>query len=173
MSLAYCDERERFDLAKDRSLISRKSDVHCAGWSSEQNARNSSSSAKSKMLSIRKVETKQVGNPEIYQTLAHKVLGECYDLSLVFCRNKLAAELKLKHLRSSEPANVLSFPLSDESGEIFINTELLSRESQELGQTEVYRSYYLFIHGLLHLKGWSHGSKMENEEERLLSEMTT
>jgi len=30
---------------------------------------------------------------------------------------------------------------------------------------------HLFIHGLLHLKGLSHGSKMETEEKRFLSSL--
>lgn len=88
------------------------------------------------------------------------MLGETYDLSLAFINDQNALALNQKWRRKNKIANVLSFPLSDLSGEILINKKQAERDSFSLD--------YLFIHGLLHLKGLDHGSRMEREEKRLI-----
>lgn len=81
-----------------------------------------------------------------------------YELSLVFVDNKKASELNQAYRGKDYSANILSFPLDKNAGEIFLN----------LDQTE-HEPLFLFIHGLLHLKGMTHGSKMESEERRVLN----
>ncbi|PIR45755.1 MAG: rRNA maturation RNase YbeY [Candidatus Vogelbacteria bacterium CG10_big_fil_rev_8_21_14_0_10_49_38] len=86
------------------------------------------------------------------------VLGRDYELSLVFCGSTRTRTLNRIHRSKDKPANVLSFPLSKNAGEIFINLD--ARD---------FNFSYLFIHGLLHLKGLDHGSRMEAEERKLLT----
>jgi len=90
--------------------------------------------------------------------LKEKVLGSRYNLSLVFCGPTLARKLNRERRNKDETANVLSFPLTKNFGEIFIKVP-----------TADFSVGHLFIHGLLHLKGFKHGSKMESEEKRFLS----
>lgn len=99
------------------------------------------------------------------------VLNKSYDLSVVFSGDSLTRKLNKKYRGKDKPANVLSFPLSDKEGEIFINlshphqpssTKIIIREKNKE------RLLHLFIHSLLHLKGFSHGAKMESEEGRIL-----
>ena len=85
-------------------------------------------------------------------------MGKGYELSLVFCGNSLSRKLNRVYRGKDRPTNVLSFPLSKNSGEIFINLSGLGA----FGVLE------LFIHGLLHLKGMAHGRKMEQAEKKLL-----
>lgn len=87
-----------------------------------------------------------------------KILGEKYDLSLVFCNGALTHKLNRERRNKDKVANVLSFPLTKLSGEIFIKIP-----------AQDFSANHLFIHGLLHLKGFTHGSKMEAEEKRFLS----
>jgi ssRNA-specific RNase YbeY (16S rRNA maturation enzyme) len=87
-----------------------------------------------------------------------EILGKKYELSLVFTGNALIKKLNIKYRRKNKPASVLSFPISKKQGEIFVN---LSQKK--------YSPFYLFIHGLLHLKSFKHSAKMEAEEERLLN----
>lgn len=87
------------------------------------------------------------------------VLGETYDLSLAFITDKKALELNQTLRSKNKIANVLSFPLTESSGEILINKKQAARDDFSLD--------YLFIHGLLHLKGLDHGSRMEREETKL------
>jgi ssRNA-specific RNase YbeY (16S rRNA maturation enzyme) len=66
--------------------------------------------------------------------------------------------ITLRTKKKSHVSNVLSFPLSPTSGEILICKAAAKPFSVE----------FLFIHGLLHLKGLKHGATMEREEDRLL-----
>jgi ssRNA-specific RNase YbeY (16S rRNA maturation enzyme) len=93
---------------------------------------NSRSSAKS--------AAKGIPNSE---KIKEAILGKKYELSLVICGNALSHTLNLQYRGKDKPTNVLAFPLSKNSGEIFINRMHLDGFSLE----------ELFIHALLHLKG--------------------
>lgn len=107
---------------------------------------------------------KNLAKGKIPQALLEKAaaltLPPNYEVSLVFVDNKQARELNLAHRGKDYSANILSFPLSDTVGEIFLNVD----------QTE-HDPLFLFIHGLLHLNGMTHGSKMEHEERKVLNEL--
>ena len=98
------------------------------------------------------------------------VLGSTYDLSVVIVDVEKIQELNNQHRQKNMPTDILSFPLDStpgsESGEIFINIEYTKKKAAEFEQT--FKNYlgYLFIHGLLHLKGFAHGSTMESEEAK-------
>lgn len=94
-------------------------------------------------------------------------LGKDYELSLVFAGDKRTRRLNTTYRNKAKPANVLSFPISDSVGEIFINLRRAKNEASNFGEN--YKNFvgFLFIHGLLHLKDMRHGSKMESEERRI------
>ena len=113
--------------------------------------------------------------PDIpFSVIVKKVLNRRvrYDLSLVFVTPAKARALNRTYRRKSYEANVLSFLLSENSGEIFINLSLAEREAKKFDES--YRDHiaHLLIHGLLHLKGMAHGSKMEKEEKNFLHYFT-
>lgn len=93
-----------------------------------------------------------------YVRIKNLILAEGYDLSFVLAKDKLMCELNLRYRQKGRPADVLAFPLEKNQGEVFINKNILSKE----------RRKFLFIHALLHLKGYGHGKKMDNEEKRFL-----
>lgn len=93
-----------------------------------------------------------------FEEIKNKVLGERYELSLVFCGDKLSRKLNRTYRKKDYPTNVLSFPISKTEGEIFINQS----------HTKGFSIAHLFIHGLLHLKGMQHGDRMEAREKALL-----
>jgi probable rRNA maturation factor len=98
--------------------------------------------------------------------IKNAILGKDYDLSVVFIGDKRSATLNKTHRGKDKPANVLSFPLEKNSGEIFLNPRRAQKEASQFGES--YKNFlgFLFIHGLLHLKGFDHSSKMESEEKR-------
>ncbi len=98
--------------------------------------------------------------------IKNKILGEDYELSLVFCGNRKSKELNKKFREKDYPTNVLSFPLDKENGEIFIAPAVVKKETLKFGKTYKNLIGYLFIHGLLHLKGMEHGSTMETAEKK-------
>ena len=103
-----------------------------------------------------------------YEDMANGILGKAYTLSLVFVGQERARKLNEKYRKKTYVPNVLSFPLDAQAGEIYITPTLAAREAKKFGRTQ--RGYvgYLFIHGLLHLKGHSHGATMERAEKKYL-----
>jgi|SRR3989344_1995622 len=103
-----------------------------------------------------------------FVALKKAVLGERYSLSLVFVSDARSAALNRKHRGKGEPANVLSFPLSADEGEIFISLATARKDAPRFAMPPRRFVVFLFIHGILHLKGFRHGGTMENKEKQLL-----
>lgn len=103
-----------------------------------------------------------------FTRLKNHVLERRYELSLVFADPKLSRRLNTKYRGKSKPANVLSFPLAKKSGEIFIDLVTAQKEATKFEMSFQKFVEFLFIHGLLHLKGMKHGATMEQAEEKLL-----
>ncbi|PIQ66244.1 MAG: rRNA maturation RNase YbeY [Candidatus Zambryskibacteria bacterium CG11_big_fil_rev_8_21_14_0_20_42_18] len=105
-----------------------------------------------------------------FTNLKNSVLGLDFELSLVFVDNIFSKRLNRTYRGKNKSADVLSFPLSKKSGEIFID---LITAKKEMGKFQMpYRKFvtFLFIHGLLHLKGMKHGTTMERREKKLLND---
>ena len=96
--------------------------------------------------------------------IKNHVLGKDYELSVVFITPKKSRALNFTSRKKDTPTNILSFPLDKNTGEIFICPSYAKKEAADFGRT--YENYlaFLFIHGLVHLKGFDHGSTMEKME---------
>ncbi|OHA16533.1 MAG: rRNA maturation RNase YbeY [Candidatus Taylorbacteria bacterium RIFCSPLOWO2_12_FULL_43_20] len=101
--------------------------------------------------------------------MKNAVLGKKYSLSLVFTDNKLSRKLNLKFRNKNKPANILSFALEKNLGEIFLDLTQVRCEAPEFERSYTNFAAFLFIHGLMHLKGFVHSSKMEDEEKKIRS----
>lgn len=95
---------------------------------------------------------------ELFNELKDIVLGPDYDLSVAFLLPAEMRKVTKQTKNKDKVSNVLSFPLSKTSGEI-----LICRKA-----APPYTVPYLFIHGLLHLKGHKHSARMDNAELKLL-----
>jgi probable rRNA maturation factor len=101
-----------------------------------------------------------------FELIKKAILGSKYELSFVFISASKIKELNRTYRNINKPTDILSFPLSKTSGEIFI----CKTESRKMAK-EFERPYdnfltFLFIHGCVHLKGYDHGAKMEKVEEK-------
>jgi len=96
------------------------------------------------------------------------VLGEDYELSLAFVGTARSQTLNRAYRGKDNATNVLSFPLSKKSGEIVITPQVARREARASGMSEKGYLGFLFIHGLLHLDGYAHGSRMTKKERELV-----
>lgn len=103
-----------------------------------------------------------------FDKLKNKVLGKSFELSLVFVDNVFSRRLNKIYRKKNKPANILSFPLSKKSGEIFIDLVTAKKDSKKFEMS--FRNFveFLFVHGLLHLKGMRHGDTMDEAEKKLL-----
>ena len=75
-------------------------------------------------------------------------------------------ELNIRYRNISKATNILSFPLSKKEGEILICPSITKKQIKKFGKTYPELLQFLVIHGLLHLKGMEHSSRMEVSEEK-------
>ncbi len=120
------------------------------------------------MLTIKNNTRKKAPQVPFFEIAKH-VLGEHYELSLVFTGDTLSRRLNRTYREKDRPTNVLSFPYDKKNGEIFLNLAQIRRESKKFAKPFVARTAFLFIHGLFHLKGMDHSSKMERHERETLA----
>jgi len=92
------------------------------------------------------------------------ILGTTYDVTIVFIGPTKARSLNIAHRGKDYVPNVLSFPLSDQCGEIYICPDAARKEAANFALSENGYLTYLIIHGALHLKGYDHGAAMEARE---------
>lgn len=103
-----------------------------------------------------------------FEAMLAAALPKGYELSLVLCGDSLARRVNTQYRKKTYAANVLSFPISKQEGEIFLNVRASEREAKRYGVSKRARLGLLFVHGLLHLRGLPHGRTMESEERRVL-----
>lgn len=104
-----------------------------------------------------------------YEAIKDDVLGKHYSLSLTFVGKTRALMLNTKYRNATYVPNVLSFPLDTATGEIYIAPEVAKREAHKFSMTTTGYVGFLFIHGLLHLKGHLHGDTMEKAEKKYVA----
>jgi rRNA maturation RNase YbeY len=114
-----------------------------------------------KKLLHRSKFTKEGG---LFELIKNTILGEKYELSLVFTTTKEILKLNKIYRNIKKPTDILSFPLSDTTGEIFICLSETKKKMVDFKRTYENFLTFLFIHGLVHLKGYDHGNKMEKVE---------
>jgi probable rRNA maturation factor len=121
------------------------------------------------MLDIKNTtKQKPLSKGEFFGLVKNDILGKEYELSLVFLGGKKIKELNKRYRNKDYIPNILSFPISKKSGEIFINLEKAKKEAADFELSKKNFIRFLFIHGCIHLLGFDHGKKMEELEEKYL-----
>lgn len=102
----------------------------------------------------------------VLQSVKNAVLGRSFELSIAFVSPAAIRRLNRIYRGKDAATDILSFTLDPGSGELVV----CSSEARQsaLRFSRPYRKFLLFllIHGMLHLKGMQHGSRMESEERR-------
>lgn len=94
------------------------------------------------------------------------VLGKKYDLSIAFVSRAKSRKINKQFRDKDYATNILSFELSDTSGELIINLDCVKRDAPQFEKSYPKFLGFLVIHGMLHLKGMAHGSIMEKLENK-------
>jgi len=99
------------------------------------------------------------------------------EIELVIVNDVTMHEINLEQRGVDKTTDVLSFPLENfphfPLGSIVINSDLAKIKAEELGHTLKDEIALMFIHGLLHVKGFDHecdNGEMRKEEEKLINE---
>jgi len=116
--------------------------------------------------------TTRLPNPKgiSYDQMRIKTLGKNYELSLVFCGEHLMRRINRENRGKDYATNVLSFPLSDTTGEMFICLPICKKQHKGFERSYTNFVAFLFVHGLIHLKGHDHGATMDRLEAKLRKE---
>ncbi len=101
-----------------------------------------------------------------FQAMKIALLGKKYELSVIIINSQGIQELNREYREINKPTDILSFPLSENFGEIYICPEITKLEAKKFEREYENFFAFLFIHGLVHLKGFDHGSTMESIEAR-------
>ncbi|MDI9354911.1 MAG: rRNA maturation RNase YbeY [Cyanobium sp. MAG06] len=91
------------------------------------------------------------------------ILNKEYNLSIIFHNASSAKSMNKKYRNKNYIPNILTFPLDEYNGEIYICLSEARRQHKDFGLS--YREYIilLIIHGMLHINGYTH--KNEQDEE--------
>lgn len=101
------------------------------------------------------------------ENVKNDILGRDYSLSVALITEKKSREINKKYRKKDKPTNVLSFPLRKNEGEILLCRSVIKREAKERKFDKSFEELmgFLVIHGMLHLKGMKHSSRMKKAED--------
>ena len=108
-----------------------------------------------------------------FLSIKEKILGKAYTLTLIFCTPQESQEKNKVYRGKDYPTNILSFPLDEDNGEIYISLSTARFDAKKFDMSYIQFLHLLVIHGALHLKGHLHSSTMEEQEDILLSHFYT
>jgi probable rRNA maturation factor len=98
--------------------------------------------------------------------IKNDILGTDYSLSLALVSEKKSREINKRYREKDKATNILSFALSKNEGELVLCPKVIKNELKDFGRTFPKLLGFLVIHGMLHLKGMKHSSRMEVLEEK-------
>src|SRR3989338_665753 len=101
-----------------------------------------------------------------FSKLKNDILGKQYSLSIAYVSERKSREINKTYRKKDKATNVLSFSLRKNEGELILCPSVIKRETKKFGRNFRELSVFLVIHGMLHLKGMKHGSRMEREERK-------
>lgn len=99
------------------------------------------------------------------------VLGRRYELSLTTVSAKRMRQVSKMYRGKDRATDILSFPLSKNSGEILLCLSEVKTHAKEFGMKSEQYLPYLVIHGMVHLKGLDHGRIMDRLETALCKKL--
>ncbi len=103
-----------------------------------------------------------------FALMKDKILGKQYELSIVFVDKKTIEAMSQGFKGNKDHKNILSFRLEKDSGEIILNLQTIRTEAKNFDKKYLQYLGFLVIHGMLHLKGFVHSSKMNTEENKFV-----
>ncbi len=103
-----------------------------------------------------------------FEQVKDAILGPKYSLSVALVTPKESHKLNLTYRQKDKPTNVLSFPFEKNSGELVLDLKTSRADAVNFDMTPDNFLLFLVIHGMLHLKGYDHGSTMEKAEKKFL-----
>ncbi len=109
-------------------------------------------------------ETKEKIPHVAFEAIKDEVLGKDYVLNVIITTSAHIQKLNTQYRNKEVPTDILSFPLSETEGEIYISPKETKEEAKKFDRSYENFFPFLFIHGCVHLKGHDHSAIMESIE---------
>ena len=106
----------------------------------------------------------------LVESIKNRILGKDYELSFSFVSPKEISRLNKIYRNINKATDILSFPLSEKEGELYICKSQARKEAKKFDKKYDDFIIFLLIHGMTHLKGFEHGSTMESIESKFRKE---
>lgn len=101
-----------------------------------------------------------------FDMIRDKILGKNYELSIAIVGDKVSKDLNFKYRNINKPTNVLSFNVTENSGELIFNLKKVIADAPKFDMNFKNFFGFLVIHGTLHLKGYEHSDIMDKLEKK-------
>ncbi len=95
--------------------------------------------------------------------IKNDILGKDFELSIIYTSKEKNLELNKKYRSKDYIPNILTFPMSDTEGEIYISRGIAYTQYKEFDMPYEKYLILLIVHGCLHLKGFLHETKKDLE----------
>jgi probable rRNA maturation factor len=102
-----------------------------------------------------------------FDDIKKSALGDAYELTLIVTDAAKIKKLNTIYRDKEESTDILSFPVSENEGEIYLCLSEAKKEAKKFDREFDNFIAFLFIHGCVHLKGYDHGATMERIEEQI------
>ncbi len=102
------------------------------------------------------------------ETMKQEGIDRIYEMSVVFVTSEKIKNINKQYRKVDKVTDVLSFPLVDHIqndilGDIFICIERMKEQAKNYKHSEKRELCFLACHGLLHLLGYDHQNKKDEE----------
>ena len=106
-------------------------------------------------------------------TIYTDLLQNICSLNVICIGDAFSQKLNKAHRGKGAPTNILTFPPNDDGvAELYINTAMTQKMAKKHCISLKKQFLFLYIHGILHLLGYSHGTDMEILEDRYITMYT-
>ncbi|MEK7515426.1 MAG: rRNA maturation RNase YbeY [Patescibacteria group bacterium] len=119
-------------------------------------------------MAIKNLTRRRTASRAVFTAIAKEILPD-WDISLVFIDTASARVLNKKLRGKNYVPNVLSYVVGEKSAEIIICPSEAAKQAPSFQLPASGFQLLLFIHALLHIKGWVHSANMDECERKLLS----
>lgn len=94
------------------------------------------------------------------------LLNEKKELTVVFLTPLQMKKINFQYRKKNKPTDILSFSAVDPGslGELLLCSAVLKKQAKEHGHSVNAETFYMLIHGILHLLGYDHEASAEEEK---------
>ena len=115
---------------------------------------------------------------DLLERLSLKYKRQRAEVVVGFVGPQTMRQLNRKYRHQDKPTDVLSFTMDEQGpdgqyylGDIIICPQVASRQAKQQGHSLSRELEILAIHGYLHLLGFEHGAGLEEEDEKVRSQL--